>query len=119
MSVGEYPTTEPASAPQAARRGLMAIALWVVLAEVSALIIWLGAVQPLGMPIGMIDNDLISYGQRLWPLAALTLCAVACAVLVRDSEFALRLAAVPSFLARHATAFGGLFIGLGLTAAMI
>jgi hypothetical protein len=97
---------------------LLLLVVWVGLAEISALIIWLDAVQPMGMLIGMIDDKLISYGQRLWPLAALTLCGGGCAVVVTNTDLAYRVAAWPSFLAKHCIAAAGLLIALGLVGAV-
>jgi hypothetical protein len=111
--------THPADAPRPAPRPLLVFAIWAILAEISALIIWLDAVQPWGMLIGMIDDTLVSYGQRLWPLGALTLCGVGCAVVVWSTDLAFRAASLLSFLAKHCFTVAGLLIGAGFSGAIV
>lgn len=120
MTLRGHPTAEPASAPHAVPRTFLLVAIWGVLAEISALIIWFGAVQPWGMLGLMLDGEMtISYGDRLWPLGALALCGVGCAVVVRSTDLAFRAASLPSFLAKHRFAVAGLLIGVGLAGAIV
>ena len=124
MSPRTHATAQPAAAEptgtrRAAPRLLSPLVAWLGMVELAGLIIWRGAMQPRGMLDLMLDGKLtIWYGQRLWPLAALTTCAIGCALAVRASRAATRFGPLPAFLATHRRAVAGLLIGLGLAGAM-
>src|SRR5829696_6785777 len=119
MTLPENASAELVSAPNAKRRGLLLLAMWILLAEIAALIIWLGAGQPWGSVIVVDDKMTISYWQRLWPLGALTLCGLAFTFVVQTTDIVSRAVAVPGFLAKSHRAIVGLWIAVGFAGAML
>jgi hypothetical protein len=119
MTLHQNARAEPLNPPNAKRRGWWLLAMWILLVEIAALIIWFGAGQPLGSVIVIDDRMTISYWQRLWPLGALTLSGLAFAFVVQTTAGASRAAAVSEFLAKSHRAITGLWIAVGLAGAML
>lgn len=116
------PTTKPATKPAddaMAARSFLPFMVWLVLAEICALIVWVGAQQPNGMMLLLLDGRMtISYPERLWPLAALLLCGLAAALAVQGSAAAPRIAALPGVFVTRRRLVLALLIGVALAAAL-